>query len=393
MHTEFGQDESELIGDIYEAAIDPAVWQRVLDRVRYIATADRSNLTFFDQLNRRRNSTILSGDYPPDSVRQYLDLHIDDDMKMIRAAHEGLRDGEFFFPSQSQYRCDIADNIVGQEYKKFFRQEELRDGPGLATALFKGRFSLGMMGISRHTGREPFNPAILEFWNRIGTHLCRAVRIHHQLASSCDHSLKLQQVLERSAAGIALIDTQGRVVFANNEAARICQQHPALEIGPGGYLRASENSEHKRLSNLIRRIINSCDTRERFEGPLSLSLRHSSMFHPIRITLIPMSLIKERVFSLPGIACAAFLNDPLRKWNVSNSYMQEAYNLTPSECDIASSLLNGFRASEIAYMRQTAEDTVRWQIKSILQKTQTKSQINLIRLLTNLSCDFGNSIE
>jgi len=393
MHTEFGQDESELIGDIYEAAMNPELWQQVLDRVRDIAAADRSNLTFFDQLNRKRNNTIISGDYPSDAARQYLDFYIDDDIKMVRAAHEGLRDGEFFFPSQSQCRYDIADNIVGPEYIEFFQQEDLQDGPGFATALFKSTFSLGLMGVSRHKGRKPFDPAILQFWNRIGVHLCRAIRIHHQLVASRDEHLKLQQALEKTAAGIALIDTHGKVMLASPEAGRICNEHPALTIGAGGYLKATETSENRLLFELIKKVIDSHDANKQLEEPFSLPLRHPSSFHPIKVTVVPLSLIGERDLISRGIACAVFLNDPLRKWNVSNSYMQQAYDLTPSECEVSSSLLNGLRASEIARMRQTAEDTVRWQIKNILQKTQTKSQINLIQLLSNLNSDFGRPIE
>lgn len=393
MRKNFGQDESELIGDIYEAVINPISWQRVLDRVRYIADADRSNLTFFDQLNRKRNNTILSGDYPPEAVRKYLDIYIDDDVKMVRAAHKGLGEGEFFFPSKSQHRYDIADGIVGQDYKKFFREEDLKDGPVFGTALFKGTFSLGMMGVSRHKGRPPFDPEILKFWNRIGTHLRRAIYIHHQLVSSRDEHFKLREALEKTAAGIALIDNQGRVIFANSEAGRICQEHPALEIGPGGYLRATEISENKRLSCLIKGVIDSFESNTPLEGISSLPVRHTSAFHPIKVTAIALSTTNEYQLISRGVVCAVFLNDPLRKWHVSNSYMQHAYELTLSECDVASSLLNGLRTNEIAHLRGTTEETVRWQIKSILQKTQTKSQANLIKLLINLNCDFAQPIE
>lgn len=66
--------------------------------------------------------------------------------------------------------------------------------------------------------------------------------------------------------------------------------------------------------------------------------------------------------------------------------------LIAAECDIAQALLNGGSIAEIAAQRGTTENTTRWQTKCLLQKTFTKTQAELVRLLAALSSDFSAPI-
>jgi DNA-binding CsgD family transcriptional regulator len=57
------------------------------------------------------------------------------------------------------------------------------------------------------------------------------------------------------------------------------------------------------------------------------------------------------------------------------------YGLTPAETTIANGLLSGLSPQEIADQRRVSIGTVRDQLKSLLSKTGTRRQSDLVRIL------------
>lgn len=60
--------------------------------------------------------------------------------------------------------------------------------------------------------------------------------------------------------------------------------------------------------------------------------------------------------------------------------LRRAFNLTKAESDVVRSLVECCSVSDIARQRGRAVDTIRAQVKSILAKTETHSQVELVRL-------------
>lgn len=58
------------------------------------------------------------------------------------------------------------------------------------------------------------------------------------------------------------------------------------------------------------------------------------------------------------------------------------YKLTPSECALADSLMRGRTPDEHAVLRSTSMSTVRTQLKTLLEKTGTRRQAELVALLS-----------
>ena len=68
-----------------------------------------------------------------------------------------------------------------------------------------------------------------------------------------------------------------------------------------------------------------------------------------------------------------------------NRLLTGAFSLTPSEVDILGLVLSGKTPQEIAAIRERKLPTVRSQIKSLLEKTATQSQVELIRMVMGLA--------
>lgn len=62
----------------------------------------------------------------------------------------------------------------------------------------------------------------------------------------------------------------------------------------------------------------------------------------------------------------------------------QTFKLTPAEAEVVRHIVSGLPASDIALARRTSVETVRTQIKSILEKTEAHSQIELVRTVVGL---------
>lgn len=125
----------------------------------------------------------------------------------------------------------------------------------------------------------------------------------------------------------------------------------------------------------------------------SIPIRHESVLHPLKISVIPLrSAISDDSATGGRIVAAAFISDPERVWNVPVDYLRKAYSLTPTECVVSQSLLNGADPATVAEQRGTSAETARWQLKQIMQKTHAHSQSELSKLIIALNADFANPV-
>jgi len=198
----------------------------------------------------------------------------------------------------------------------------------------------------------------------------------------------LLEAIKRTNLAVFLLDTSMRVVFASPEAQRVLSNHPALSLNRNMRLQAHIHKEQLRLEAILAEFLD-----EGFragyivtEG-VSLPLQHPAKAHPLKLCFLPIQ--QQRAGLSDDLPClAVFANDPERQRCISPQYLQQAYGLTVTETQLAQLLLKGLGIADISDERGTSQETTRWQMKQIMHKTQTHSQIELTRLLTLLTNEF-----
>lgn len=70
--------------------------------------------------------------------------------------------------------------------------------------------------------------------------------------------------------------------------------------------------------------------------------------------------------------------------NGLNSTLTKVFGLTPAETDVLRSLVESGSINDIAIARGRSVDTIRGQIKSLMAKTETRSQVELVRLTMSI---------
>ena len=71
--------------------------------------------------------------------------------------------------------------------------------------------------------------------------------------------------------------------------------------------------------------------------------------------------------------------------DVGARFLADAFDLTDSEVGVIKLLMEGLQAKEMAARRNTAEATIRSQLKSIFSKTGTSGQTELLRIVSGIS--------
>ena len=99
----------------------------------------------------------------------------------------------------------------------------------------------------------------------------------------------------------------------------------------------------------------------------------------------PLQLLASPLPSVHRNRCNADLvplvTDPERPLNFPDDVLRALY----AETEVANGLLTAYTLEEIASLRHVSVGTVRHQLKSILSKTGTSRQSDLVRLLMTLS--------
>jgi DNA-binding CsgD family transcriptional regulator len=178
--------------------------------------------------------------------------------------------------------------------------------------------------------------------------------------------------------GCALIDAAGRVVRLN-EAAR-------AHLGRGltlsrGELVASDRGGNDALRDLLASVLGSsvakADVRRR--GSVALARLEG------RPLIIHARACREPSGGMePGGALVVIL-DPDEEQAPSLDMVRQVFGLTCAEARLAISLVRGLELKEIAMVHGVAEATMRSHLKSVLAKTGTHRQSQLVPLVARLA--------
>jgi DNA-binding CsgD family transcriptional regulator len=239
------------------------------------------------------------------------------------------------------------------------------------------------MGFHQLTQTKSLSSNALDFIHCLAPHVSRALHIHNQISALKHHSQSLVNSLKRTNLGVLLLDEDFRVVFATPEANHIIELNPAIRIGRFGQVEIYDAQQqvdfHARLTALLNPV-------EGSNQVFALPLHHPEKLHPLKLNAV--TLTDNNPFTQSAIRIGIFLNDPERPRLIPHEYLQQAYTFTRAEVQVAQLLLNGACAADIAAARTTSLETARWQIKALMQKTNTTSQAELTRLLMALSNEF-----
>lgn len=366
------EEFSDLVGDIYEAALDPALWDKTLRRVFSLAGGNNSALVVYDR-NGRRRPHIIAANFDPTQNRKYDEYfsQIDPLAPVLRRSRIGVLVTARAVVNESQ-RC-------GEFYTDWAHPNET--GDTVFVNLVDGIDGTCTFMVGHPWCSEPFpTSGVLRFVSLLLPHLRRVLQAQlgfDRLSLVRDGALDL---VDQWRHGCILVSSNGCVLYSNRAATEIAAARDGLTLGARG-LRAAFAPDDAALQRYIRQACNGNGQKPRCGSRLKIS--RGSGCKPYTIQVLPLRSSNVG-FSCGPAAALILIIDHSREAHLPPTALRDLYNLTPAEAEVALCVLRGHGLQAVADELRVTLSTVRVHLQRAFEKTGTHRQAELVRLLIEL---------
>ena len=275
-----------------------------------------------------------------------------------------------------------AELRESEYFRHFLRPVDIRHGMGISLQS-DGISSLSILTLNRSESAGPFTPDELTMVEALRPHLVNAYAICRRIACLQDEACSLRASFDRMPLGMLVLDTDGRIVEYNEEAARLLLAGSGIACAAGRRLHlanAASQSKYRaamarladgRLAPLPEAIV-VAQGRESGAGSLVLHL-----------CAFPASAAPVLVRNGRILAFLCELNRHSES-QFAARMLHAALDLTAMEAAVVLCLRDHHDPMQVALEMGLAISTVRSHLKHAFRKTGTTRQSELLRLTDRL---------
>lgn len=230
--------------------------------------------------------------------------------------------------------------------------------------------SITLLGLQRPADHAPFDSAAAQMFSRLSVHIGRASALSAELRrAELAKGLSLA-ALNGLESPVFAVTAGARLLLANS----VGERHLALGVPfkiQGGIIYSSDPDTRSRLS-------------------LALRLVSRSRGSAFRIIATGETWL-VRVLPLVQYSGSALIYaTKAERAPAPTNVLRQLLNFSQAEADVAQMIASGWSVKEIAHMRSVSVNTVRAQIREVLQKAGVRRQIDLVKLLTVVPPSVGD---
>jgi DNA-binding CsgD family transcriptional regulator len=366
------------IAALYDAALDARLWPDALRKLTEVTGSQASSFWILDRTSPSLlHPTFITINFDRKAVDEYLSgmAALDPTVRYLVAhpretvVHDGMLDSG----RDEETRCylDWHERSVETRFR-LVGQCTLVDGLQAGVALHR----------APSAGR--YGPTDIEHFRLLQEHLRRALLVGTKVGSLTSVQQLGEDLLDRSSAAIFLLDSVGRVVFMNRAAKAVQALEDGLRLSAAG-LRLTAAPEDEQLQALIGQAV--IASRRATSAPAGVmrvsrpSGRRSYAVWVVSLARVPSALTLFRP------AVCVLVSDPERPLCPSPQHLKTLFDMTEAEARLAVLLADGEPLRRAAGHLGITYGTARSRLTQLFEKTSTRSQGELIRLLlTVLAC-------
>jgi DNA-binding CsgD family transcriptional regulator/PAS domain-containing protein len=361
---------SDTIGNIYDCALEPERWPQALKQVSELSQAPFTFVLAHD-VERSQPGRVFQHGGDAKWMVNYCGRYA-----AINPLHTAswLRPiGEVFTLDDLFTRDEWLDSRF---YKEFMQPSGFADMIGLM-GLRSGNRAVWFC--AARFGEVPlFSSADNQAFQLLSPHVCRTMKISHALDLRTLRSETLETALDALSAGVFLLDSQARIVHANRageqqvrtgNALRIVNNRfsPVDGVANTDFIRAlspSTGSDRRSVANMHSIALPACDG----EGLIA--------------TVLPVGEGRRSGLMAPWSAkWAVFSQNPTCVPQIPGEAFARLYGLTGGELRVVVAVAPGLGIPEAAELLGLGKETVKKHLQRAFEKTGTKRQAELTRLL------------
>jgi DNA-binding CsgD family transcriptional regulator/PAS domain-containing protein len=370
---------STLIGDIYDAALDPGLWPSVLERVaRYVPGAF---VNLFSQDATRKTAQTF---YTYGIEQEFIDLYF---QKYIHL--NPVFPATLFFDVG---RILTDENILPKSEfieTRFFKEWVQPQGliaSSMASILEKSSTSVAAIALGRGERDGPVDDAALRHMELIVPHVRRSVTIGKVIDLHRVEAAALADTLDGLAAAMFLVDPAGRIIHANAAAHAMLDKGSVIR-GSGGKLAAADAQADHALHDIF---INA-DAGDVAVGAKGIAMPLCARDGERYVAhVLPLTSGARRK---AGIAYSAIAAVFVRKAALELPHPLETiaatFKLTPAEMRVLMMIVQLGGVPEVAPVLAISTATVKTHLQRIFAKTDTSRQADLVKLVVGYMSPLG----
>ena len=314
---------SALIADIYDAALEPALWTGVVEKAGRFVGGSGASIFSRDSVNRTGNSYYAFG-VEPHYEQLYFNKYIKFDP--LNAAYLALDVGEVMSNSNIIPRDKFIETVF---YKEWVRPQGWVDN--VFTALEKSPTSIAAFVVFRHERDGVTDDTARQLMRLLAPHLRRAVLIGKVIDLKTIEAATFVDTLDGFSAGMFLVDADGRIVHANAAGHAVLAAGDFLRAA-GGRLVAGDPQTDRILRDIFIAAGNG-DVAIGTKGialPLTAHDGERHVAHVLPLT----SGARRRAGIATAAAAALFVHKAALDMPSPPEAIASAYKLTPTELRI-----------------------------------------------------------
>lgn len=364
--------DPELVAAIYDAIADTLVLREVMTRFAGVMECDAAYFKMIDQLTGEVVVGV-GGGMPEGSDRDYLENYLASDVRVPRV-------------NRAHRRVILDDRSVinPDERRRSAFHNEFLPRYGLAHLLHVNispspRFGT-IVTCAQGRPRDEFAQSQHRTFAVYLPHFERSGALRLRMRQLGGHAALMSAAFEELPTAGLILDAAGGILFANAAARRLLAAADGLAVH-AGRLGTGNGQGAARIEQAIRQALPTtiCAAGEA-DGTVVAVGRPSGKPH-YRIEFRPLPRWSGVCREDPSAAVLAFVHDPALIDPLPETILRSHYRLTAAEAALAVAFATGSSLREYAERRCVSINTVRYQMKQILAKTDCRNQADLIRLV------------
>lgn len=358
---------SNLIGDIYDCALDPSLWPQTLEDITKLFNAKLTSIFAIEPMSQSIVFAQMWGDDPVQAgadAKKYNPIN-----PLITAGWHSPIDAPFRLRSvmdPQEFRCT-----------RFYKEFMVRKGwfDFIAVTIQKSAQRYTSISAPFDEERGEVTPQELELMGLLAPHVRRALTIHETLDAKDRRIFGLRGALDLAASPIFLLDDRGELQEVNRAAERFLAEEKAAR-NRRGQLYFTD-------AGITAQVASALAAAAKGENkPAATAALKTASGRAFAIDMLPLTRPAWQSASASGRAVLAiFLQEVGALKPLPGEVLVKLYGLTPAETRLLVLLAQGMNLPEAADTLGVGEATVKSHLQNVFAKTGTHRQAQVVKLV------------
>jgi DNA-binding CsgD family transcriptional regulator len=369
---------SRLIGEIYDAALDPEHWPAVLEASCAFLNGMAGSIASVDLLNPEINVAKFWG-FDDEAMKLYLARYAR--THPLIPASLATKTGEIHtYKDGMPYEEFVQTSI----FREFLKPYGIIDA--IQATLEHTATGIAVLFVARHERVGMVDDEMHRRMALLAPHVRRAVLIGRVVNLRRVEPAMIADTLDGLEAGMFLVTADGRLVHANASG--------RLMLANGDLVRSLDGSftlYNRQAEQTLNDIFAAAENGDGAVGARGIDVPFQSgdgkrfVAHVLPLT----SGERRRAGTKYSAVAAVFVREASIEGSMPLDAMARHYGLTPAETRVLFGVLNVGGITEMAPVLGISENTVKTHLQRVFEKTNTNRQADLVKLAAGFASPLG----